>query len=384
MFARALLSCLLAALAAMAPAQACPSCSGNGQFECKLHPKGLLEKERAVKFCSDAAACKSCGGALQVDCRSCRNDTAEKAIAARQALVKEWLAKCKAQVEAFTKNPETHYLQTEHLDLCFSIKPLTIGKEKVETHPLMHLYAQRIETMRQNFLELFECKDNALSARLQIFMFRDQADHALIGPRVTSIGSSGSSGVKLMGKEAVYSMWMDPRYMTDDESVYRTLVHNLTHLLMSNLEPAIWIGNRKHGWVDEGLAHWFEDRITGKCTTFCFEEVLMMPGASFKGGRWRTPVRKLVDASRNKSFAELSILNTDQLSFEDHAVAFAYVDFLLSKYGGAKFRDLLRLLKQDKPTRDALQQVYSLTMLGIDAVFVEWVRATYPPVEKDK
>jgi hypothetical protein len=187
-----------------------------------------------------------------------------------------------------------------------------------------------------------------------------------------------------MGSNAVYSMWMDPHSITDDESLHRNVVHNVTHLLLANMTPVMWIGNRKHGWVDEGLAHWFEDKVTGKCTNFCFEEVLLQPGAGFKAGRWRTPVRKLVDAGKIKSFAELSQLNNDQLTFEDHAIAFAYVDFLLQTFGGPKFRDMLRMLKSDKPTRDAMQQCFGLNMLAVDGQFVEWVKAHYSPVEKDK
>ncbi|MCA8966705.1 MAG: hypothetical protein KDC48_17625, partial [Planctomycetes bacterium] len=156
---------------------------------------------------------------------------------------------------------------------------------------------------------------------------------------------------------------------------------NVTHLLLSNTKPEQFLGNRKAGWIDEGVAHWFEDKVTGKCTNFCFEEVLMQPGAGFKGGRWRAPVRRMVDAGEDKSFAELSILNTDQLTFTDHALAFAYVDFLLATQGGAKFRDLVKLAKRDQPMREALQTVYGLNPLTIVAPFRQWVKENYSPLE---
>ena len=180
-----------------------------------------------------------------------------------------------------------------------------------------------------------------------------------------------------MGPEFVYSMWQDLRSMPDDEGLHRNIVHHTTHLLLSQMKPMLWMGNRKHGWIDEGLAHWFENRIDGKCTNFCFEEVLMQPGAGFKGGRWQTPVRKLVDDGEAASFAALSILNSDQLTFEQHAVAFAYVDFLITDRGGAKFRDMLRLLKQGKETREVLQAVYGLNPLTIQPAFEAWVKEHY-------
>ena len=54
-------------------------------------------------------------------------------------------------------------------------------------------------------------------------------------------------------------------------------------------------------------------------------------------------LRLLVDARKQMSFRKFFLLNTDQLSLEAHALSFAYVDFLISAYGGAKMRDLIRI-----------------------------------------
>lgn len=361
----------------------CKFCNSTGSFPCGKHGK-LLDKEQpanGVRFCSAATECKTCNGALATDCRSCRNGPVEDGIAQRQQLAKEWLLQRRKAVDELTKNQPLLHLETEHVQLVFSIRPMTVGRDKVDTHPLMHLYGERMETLRTMFLELFELQPTEVPAVLKLYMFRDQQDHTLIGPRVTGIGTSSSTGVKLMGAEAVYSMWHDQRSMPDDEALHRTMVHNVTHLLLSNMAPAVWLGNRKHGWIDEGLAHWFEDKVTGKCTNFCYEEVALQPGAGFKGGRWRAPVRRLVDEGKCRSFAELATLNTDQLEFQDHAVAFAYIDFLLTTQGGGKFKDLVRRLKQGDATRDALGAVYGLNPLSIETQWQLWVKATYSPLE---
>ena len=113
-------------------------------------------------------------------------------------------------------------------------------------------------------------------------------------------------------------------------------------------------------------------------------EVALVGGVAEVGrGDQGLPV---VDEGKCKPFAELSILNTDQLVFQDHAVAFAYVDFLITAHGGAKFRDLVRLCKQSEPQptvpiRDALQAVYGWNPLTIDAPFQQWVKENYSPVE---
>lgn len=389
------LSWLLGALAAFLPAQdppqekppvekdaptvACKMCENRGSHPCSKHGK-LFELETAASgtvYCSVSAACKVCAGALETDCKTCRNTPVENEIERRRQLVHDWLQQRRKGLPEVEDRKELVHLATAHVDLSFSIKPTTVGRTKIDTHPLAHLYATRIEELRTLFLQTFEIPEEELTGKLQIYMFRDAQDHALVGPRVTGIGSSRSTGVKLMGVECIFSMWQDLRQMGDDEALHRNIVHNVTHLLLSNAKPEQFLGNRKAGWIDEGVAHWFEDKVTGRCMNFCFEEVLMQPGTGWKGGRWRAPVRRMVDANEGKSFAELSILNTDQLTLADHAWAFAYVDFLITSQGGAKFRELIKLAKRDQPMREALQAVYGYSPLSIDAPFRQWVKENY-------
>lgn len=368
---------------AQAPVVACRVCNNHGSLPCGKHGKLLpLEtRERGTVSCSVAAECKNCLGALAVDCRTCRNPEVEAELLARQRLVQQWLKKRRADVDAITDNEPLLHLETAHFDLVFSIRPTTVGKEKLDTHALMHLYGDRLEALRALYLRTFELRDAEQQGRLRVFMFRSAQDQARIGPRVTGIGSAQSTGTKLMGVDSVYSMWQDLRYFPDDEALHRGIVHNVTHLLVCNTDPPQVLYDRRQGWIDEGVAHWFEDKLTGKCTNFCFEELLLVPGSGFKGGRWRAPVRKLVDEGKVRPFAELATLNTDQLDFGDHAAAFAYVDFLLSVHGGAKFRDLVRLAKQGKATREALPEVYGLNPLTIDTLFQQWVKDHYSPLE---
>ncbi|MEZ6037239.1 MAG: hypothetical protein R3F29_07145 [Planctomycetota bacterium] len=385
-FAAALLLAMSPAAACLAqdepaPQSHCVKCNGHGQFPCPKHGKALaLETGPLVQWCSDVLTCKTCEGALHVDCKTCRNADVEAALEQRKQLAKEWLAERRKHVEGAPNVDDFLYLSTPHFDLSFSIKATTVGKKKLDTHLLMHLYGERLEALRDDFVKTFELTDDDLPDRCRVHMFRASNDQAVIGPKETGFGNARAVGLKQMGPEFVYSMWQDLRSMPDDEALHRNVVHHVTHLLLSQMKPALWLGNRKHGWIDEGLAHWFENRTSGKCTNFCFEEILMQPGAGFKGGRWQAPVRKLVDEGKAESFAALSLLNSDQLTFEQHAVAFAYVDFLITDKGGAKFRDLVRLLKQGKETREALQAVYGLNPLTMQPAFEAWVKEHYSPL----
>jgi hypothetical protein len=371
---------LLPAIAAQtppAPAVACRACGSHGAVDCSKHGKALLPQEQAVAFCSAAADCKACAGALRLDCKQCRNAAVEQELARRRELVAAWRQQRAGAVDGVAKGQPLLHLRTAHVDLAYGIKPLQVGDDKLDTHAGMHLYGRRIEELRTRFLALLQSADADLAARLQIYMCRDQAAQANLAPVVTGIGGGAAVGTKLMGVDAVYCMWQDPRLLPDDEALHRNLVHNTTHLLLANLTPAVRLGNPGNGWVDEGLAHWFEDQITGRCTNYCFEEVPLEPGGGFKGGRWRAPVRELADGGRLTSCAELSAKNTDQLDGPQHAQAFAMVDFLLQAHGGAQFRAFVVQLKQRVAMRDALQQVYGFGPLRFDTEFVTWVKANY-------
>lgn len=358
----------------------CRTCEGRGAKDCSRHGKDLLPLEQGVRFCSEAAACRACEGALRVDCSRCANAEVEAEMLARRRLVAEWRQQRRERVDEVTHGQPLMHLATEHADLAYGIRPLTVGRDKLDTHEGMHLYGRRLEDFRSLFLTTLELQEADFSARLQVYMCRDQQGVMDLGPRVTGIGGGGPAvGSKLMGVDAVYCMWHDLRSMPDDEALHRNIVHNVTHLLLSNMATAQRMGNPRNGWLDEGLAHWFEDKVTGRCTNFCFEEVLMQPMAGFKGGRWRAPVRRMVDAGELTGFPELATRNTDQLTFPEHAQSFACVDFLLAVHGGAKFRDMVRALKRGEELRDVLREVYGLSPLTFDEAFTTWVKDNYSP-----
>jgi len=357
------------------PSVPCRSCGSDGRSDCGRHGKRALALEVGAERCSVVAECAKCGGGLTVDCRICTNPAADRAAGQRRAALAEWLAGRRAAVDRHIAGEDTLHARSAHVDLAFSIGPQVVGRKRLTTHALMHLYLDRIEALRARFMEVFSLTDEDFSARLSIYMFDNCVDHQLLAPRVAGGGGRAQS-MKLMGVEAVYCMCHDRRTLRGDEDIHRNVVHNVTHLLISNMLPEVWLGNRKHGWLDAGIAHWFEEDQTGKCTNFCYEEVGVRGG--FKGGEWRAPVRGYVEAGELVPFAAVSKLNTDQLAGQHHAQAFAYIDFLLATRGGKKLAAFVRLLKEGKPTRTALREVLGLSMLSFDEAFASWVKEAYP------
>ncbi|MEM7206018.1 MAG: hypothetical protein AAF628_37530 [Planctomycetota bacterium] len=363
-------------LAVGTPAQDCRSCSDQGLRECKKH-RGLLAQEREVEFCSVAAACRTCAGALAADCKRCDDPATQGELESRQALVAAWVAARRARIDEHATRGEILHARTAHVDLAFSIRPLMVGKKKLDSHRLMHLYLERIEALHARFCQVFGIEDSVFSTRLQLFVFHDRDDHRVIAPREAG-GGGEALGMKLMGNSAVYSMWHDRRLMRSDEELFRNLVHNVTHLLVSNMPPQAWLGNRGSGWLDEGISHWFEDALTGKCTTFCYEEVGQGLQHSFGAGEWRVPLRKLLEAGKLEPFAAVSLLNTDQMNGRQRMQSFAYVDFLLQEHGGEALRRLVEQRKADLPLRNALRDATGLTVLNVDPKLADWMRAHYP------
>ncbi len=385
-FRAAVLGCLQLVVAGSlasqaAPATTCRSCGNHGVVDCGKHKKAALEQERSVAFCSHAESCKSCEGALRADCKQCSNETAEAELRRRVETVRAWRDGLRKSVDAHSKVEPMLHLQTAHLDLSFGIAKITVGKAKIDTHEGMHLYGDRIEALRKLYIETLEVDEKEFSARLRVYMCRDSRQANDLGPRVTGLGGNFAVGTKLMGIDAVYCMWQEPRGLPDDEALHRNIAHNLVHLLTSNLEPAGYFGNPANGWVDEGLAHWFEDKIGGKCTNYCFEEVLTQQGQTFKAGKWRPAVRAMLDAKELQSLAAIAPKNTDQLTFPEHAQSFAMVDCLIAKHGGDKLKQFLRQLKSKVEMRDAMQAVYGFGPLTFDTEFQAWVAANYSPLD---
>ena len=59
--------------------------------------------------------------------------------------------------------------------------------------------------------------------------------------------------------------------------------------------------------------------------------------------------------------AEVMQKNAAELSAEENAGAFSYVDYLLTQHDPQKFNDLVKKLKSKVPTREALKEVYGMS-----------------------
>lgn len=382
----------VAPLARPAHAQAephvnCPYCNHKGDKECKRISKKALAifRRSGALYCSTIASCKSCGGTARLDCDKCSNAAVEARNAAKRKEIADWLRGRREKVDQLIRHEVLH-AESPWFRLAFDLKPMMVGRVRYSSFMLTHLYIERFEAHRKRFKEVLQVSDAELPDKCDVYMWRDGADQAISALKFVGMGTSGA-GVKLMGADSVYTMHFQKRYMTKDADLHRHMVHNITHLLVSQMTPPNWLGRLKAGWVDAGLAHYFEYLLDRKCTTYCYQEVVR--NRNFKGGKWLVPIRKLVGSGEFPSFAEIAQKNTDQLMPLEHALTFSYVHFLLQgdfdeshieKHGG-KGRavvQLIRDLKAKKPVRHALQNAYGWNPLTFEEKWKEWVLRTYP------
>jgi hypothetical protein len=399
---RAWLWALIAILAAWLPAQGdCSTCMGRGALAC---PRCPVEIERRVEHCSVAAACASCRGALEVPCAHCENAEALARLRARQELVAAWRTAQDSSLVALAggrgRLGALLSARGEHVELVFAPGRIE-GCEAREPHGQMHLYLDRITAARQRFVEVLglEPKDfpkpvepgatvaapagggswrPVPSSRLHVYVLRDLDLHRRVCRAATGLVHQGV-GSKLFGPRLVYALHHDDALGSDAE-LFRNLVHNATHLWLSHLEPASlpssWIGELGHGWLDVGLASYFEALLVdGRCTSFCHLEHAQPPLNVLRGD-WRTAGRDLLAKRRLATWESVLGQDSSVLTPEEHVLCFAAVAFLIESEGGKRVGELIRRIKQGSASATAIQSVFGADVRALDDKLRAWLAAS--------
>jgi len=371
-----LLPVLIVLLHAAAGAQAglkrCLKCKDQRLLACPAHGGLDLDGEDDVLFCSFVAGCEACGGTGRIDCDGCSAPEAEAGLAKRRlanAGAAPGLAKLDEVMGRTLRKAES-----AHVVLVLELDELKVDKQRLDGHALLHLYLARLEALHTAYTGALGVEDQEFPKKPHVFVWSMVEDH--LEGSLRFCGTSAENGVKLLGHDPAYSVAGIKRLFKDDETLHRNLVHNTAHLLMSNQRPSDWVGQRKGGWADEGIAHWFEDRFFGRCDNYCYQEVDTSHGG-FKGGVWRPAVRKLVAGGDLPPAAAVMVKNTTVLEPAEHALSFSYVDFLMAK-DAAKLNQLLCRLRAKVETREAMQEIFGWNLIEFDDAWRAWVLATYP------
>jgi hypothetical protein len=186
--------------------------------------------------------------------------------------------------------------------------------------------------------------------------------------------SSSTGDFKLLGKDPVFSVWTE-RAFSDVPGVRRVFTHNATHMLLSNLVNMVWTGDQGGGFFDAGSAHWYEYAIHGRSVNYCIEEATVP--LDYHGGQWRAPIRKRLKKEEQRVLPRLLPMNTGAMTLPDQALCWSFYDWIVAT-APDKLMPIQRALKDKRPGRDVLEEVFGRQVLTLEDEWRAWVEDTYP------
>jgi hypothetical protein len=363
---------------AQAQGRPCKTCKGTGLVTCEEHGHEDLTSEEEVLYCSVVDGCAVCGGTGRLACPDC---DAGKSRSAELAQRREQIGRSREDLAPLDKTMGRPLRKAEsaHFMLVWDMIGMKVDKKRLSEHQMLHLTLRRLEALYADYVKLFGLTDAAFTKKSRVFVWQLPADHER--GSTAFCGLYAPRGTKLMGIDPTYSVCASMSYFRGDEQLYRNLVHCVVHLLFSHEKPSMWVGNVKGGWIEEGLAHFFEDRVFGICDNFCFEEQNTNP--DFKGGKFKSALRKLVEQGLMPPIAGAIHDNTTQLETPEHALVLAMVDYLIH-IDPLKFETLGEKMRARVDVREALKDVYDLSILDFESRLQAWVKETYPLEERDR
>ncbi|MFT7462731.1 MAG: hypothetical protein ACI9EF_001073 [Pseudohongiellaceae bacterium] len=379
--------------------QLCGTCSTTGVVDLEIGAKWLNEYERGdgweVEYCSEAIAEDD----MALDwrpCPRCKTPSMQASAQARWDAIYEkkhaWLKERQRMDKLATTNEVIH-LETTHFVLAWDVPRIkTTKKKNYKAHEAAHLYARRMETFYRHYQNLLGVVDaDHMRTKHHIYIFEKLRDAMKVGPAYANMSSNTtarrSGGVD---HESTLVMFFNKNVHPNDDDLYRHWLHSLTHQFTSvhynpywfetgqkGLSPP-WLAD-KYGWMDAGLAHWFEIDFDGEASTHCSQEQDVT--ARWKGGSWTKNVWKAVMAEDVPSFPRVIATPTQALSPQEHQFVWSWVDYLMEK-DSTGMGKAIKMAKMEAPAREILKECWGTSMLSFESAWAEWVRVEYNPSKK--
>ncbi len=242
-----------------------------------------------VDFCSTAYESDNMGLSW-MPCPHCKTPSlqaaAQKEWNEHKAAGADWIKERRRTDKVVGADKPLTFVQTTHFLVVWDIPKITTAQKKTyDAHAAAHLYAHRLEDFYARFQSMFGIKDSENMKNLHTLMVFEKHDEAwLAGPAYTML--QGVPTVKRAGgsnHDSCVVTWWDKSLYPKEADMWRHQIHNFTHQLtaiyydMTWFEPGKlglsppWLED-KYGWLDEGLAHWFEIDFDKQARTYCMRE----------------------------------------------------------------------------------------------------------------
>ena len=371
-------------LSSTLPAQAeCAKCSSTGEVVCK---RCVPELETAVTHCSVAASCRVCGGAGVSACASCRRGV-RAATTERAKQAQAWLAERQKRLTHADLGVAPSLCATPTFELWFAPGGIE-GCPERDPHRQMHLYADRLEALRQRAQRLLDLRiDPVPGERLPLVaILRQSADIERLG---AELGVSEAQGLGVLDLDRVVGIVQHaPPLARGDAELHRLVLHAGAQLLLAHALRSVNAPAGNWAWLRTGLAHWLvADLGGGICDTLCILD-RPQPPVRYFGGNWRLATRELLASGQLPELADWFATDVSDYDLARHALAFAFVDFLQTASAApttgtdsARARPLVALAqacRRGEAVEPALQAALGGAIATIDARFRAFVEANYP------
>ena len=277
----------------------------------------------------------------------------------------------------------------------------------------LHLNAQRMEETYAEMLDWLGVEEEEFPAGRQDVVI-GKGRYMGMGPY---LGQDGKYVILTFNKQSVYSDYMrtyvgrvtnftqrwnfkivnsllfamgadmDGGKYKDDTALHCHLVFNVVHNLIDGYR---FYAYDLPVWIKEGLAHWFERRVSPRYNSFDQDEGSVAEMKHIEN--WEAETRSLIANRKGSPFSDaFTWREYGQIKFDDHVLLWSRWDYLLREFGKEKFSQfMLRVKGRVDPNtwmsdqsdlvgavRDALQDVYGLSPLTFDERWKDWVKANY-------
>jgi hypothetical protein len=331
--------------------------------------------ERGSLRCSDCLLGDKAGrNSTFLACPRCKRPDlkakAEQELAEWKRAQEAWLAQRAALEQQL--GTTLHWVESGHFLIGFEPSHWrTRDKRELDGHGAAHLFARRLEGMYADFEKLFAIDENRMRNKLhQVLVFERQRTLAKAAEQLLQM--STGMAAKRAGDPSILVTWVNKKDLPGDLDFDRHLTHHVTHLLASVFHLKEWL--YAQGFLDEGLAHFFEMRYFASADNSCNQEE---EEEDFGNENWPKEVLAAVSAGRNPSLAELCSKRTDELHGREHAFAWSLADYLVATDPG-KVAALMVALKEKSELREALRKSFGRSFFELENDWKQSVLATYP------
>jgi hypothetical protein len=250
----------------------------------------------------------------------------------------------------------------------------------VSAHERAHLYQIRLERIVCHFRALAanDLPLLGMGDRFEVYLFED-SDHyraftekalgRVFSPRSPAqrqhYGGERSRFVVAVGAELLVGR---------ERQLNNTVIHHVAHTLAE--------GHRQYladvwGWLDGGLAHYYERRESPDYNVFCLDTT--DPPREYARADWPRKVRYLVARKKEPNLGTWCDKTIpQQLSVEQHVIAWSFVDWLVNTdpVRVAKLLDLCKDRRRKWSGTDAIREVFGITPEALHDRWREYVLAT--------